>query len=55
VKKRITLIALLIAGFTFAQASKTVALEQNATAMKFAETITKEELKEDLIFWLQML
>ncbi len=47
-KKRITLIALLIAGLTFSQASKTVTLEQNATVMKFAETITEGDLKEDL-------
>jgi peptidase M28-like protein len=47
-KNRITLIILLVAGFTFAQASKTITLKQNATVMKFAETITEDDLKDDL-------
>ncbi|MBV1888290.1 MAG: M28 family peptidase, partial [Urechidicola sp.] len=41
-KKLFTLSALLFAGFSFAQTS------QNEIAMKYAETITIEDLKEDL-------
>ena len=41
-KKIITLSVLLFAGFSFAQTT------QNETAMKYAETITIEDMKEDL-------
>ncbi|MFK5878915.1 MAG: hypothetical protein QM478_05405 [Flavobacteriaceae bacterium] len=41
-KNIITLFALLFAGISFAQTA------QNETAMKYAETITIEDMKEDL-------
>lgn len=46
-KKTTTLVALFVAGICFAQAPE-VAVEQNTIAMKYAKTITVEDLKEDL-------
>ncbi|PHR70046.1 MAG: arginyl aminopeptidase [Lutibacter sp.] len=47
-KKIITLSVLLVSGITFAQASLETVVEPNPTVMKYAETITVEDMKEDL-------
>ena len=47
-KKIFTLAILLTAVFAFAQAPKTIAPGQNAIAMRYAETISQEDLKQDL-------
>lgn len=47
-KKVFTLAMMLVAFFAFSQAPKTIAPGQNAIAMRYAETITTEDLKEDL-------
>ena len=46
-KKTTTIFAILIASLGFAQVPNSV-LEQNATAIQYGETITVEDLKEDL-------
>ena len=47
-KKIFSLAIMFIAVFAFAQAPKTIAPGQNAIAMQYAETISQEDLKEDL-------
>ena len=47
-KKVLTLCMFLIAGLAFSQAPKTLAPGQNAITMQYAETISQEDLKEDL-------
>ena len=47
-KKVFTLAMMLLVVFAFSQAPKTIAPGQNAIAMQYAETITNEDLKEDL-------
>ena len=47
-KKIITLSVLFISGFTLAQAPLETVVESNPIAMKYAETITVEDLREDL-------
>ncbi len=47
-KKIFTLAMMFIAAFAFSQAPKTVAPGQNEIAMQYAETISQEDLKEDL-------
>ena len=47
-KKVFTLAMMFVVVFAFSQAPKTIAPGQNAIAMQYAETITNEDLKEDL-------
>ena len=47
-KRKFTLSIILMGGMLFAQAPKSVTYGQNTVAMKFAETITIDDLKEDL-------
>jgi len=47
-KRRITLSIILMGGMLFAQAPKSLTYGQNSIAMKFAKTITIDDLKEDL-------
>ncbi len=47
-KKISSLIAMLVAVFTFSQAQNTTALEQDPLMVKYAETITVEDLKDNL-------
>ena len=48
-KKLITLSVLLVTGFAFAQAPLETAVEPNPIVMKYAETITIEDMREDLM------
>ena len=47
-KKIVTLATLFVSGFAFAQAPVEISDVQNAAMMKYAETITVEDLREDL-------
>jgi len=47
-KKLITLSVLLVTGFSIAQSPDETVVEQNPIAMKYAETITIEDMREDL-------
>ena len=47
-KKLFTLALLILSTLGFSQAPKTIGPEQNAMVMEYAETITMEDLKEDL-------